>query len=54
MQKKKNVEYKITPQGSLGLLALGDVGVKLWRDSISKNLKKKKDKTTTQNDEKEK
>lgn len=30
-------EYKITPQGSLGLLALGHVGLRLWRKEIEKN-----------------
>lgn len=31
-----NKEYKITPQGSLGLLALGHVGLRLWRQEIEK------------------
>jgi hypothetical protein len=30
-------EYNITPQGSLGLLALGHVGLRLWRKEIEKN-----------------
>ena len=30
-------EYKITSQGSLGLLALGHVGLRLWRLEIEKN-----------------
>lgn len=25
-------EYKIPAEGSLGLLALGDIGLKLWRE----------------------
>jgi hypothetical protein len=27
----KNITYKITPAGSLGLLALGDIGLRAWR-----------------------
>jgi hypothetical protein len=30
-------EYKITPQGSLGILALGHVGLRLWRHEIEKS-----------------
>jgi hypothetical protein len=29
-------EYKITPQGSLGLLALGHVGIRKWREVVEK------------------
>ena len=58
MDKKK--EYKIPPQGSLGLLALGDIGIKLWRekrkeagkDPVKKKLKKKEDNTESDGDEK--
>ena len=34
MEKKQQLQplpYKITPEGSLGVLALGDVGVSEWR-----------------------
>lgn len=34
---RMNKEYKITPQGSLGLLALGHIGLRLWRQEIEKN-----------------
>ena len=27
-------EYKITSQGSLGLLALGHIGIRKWREAI--------------------
>jgi hypothetical protein len=30
----KNKEYNITPQGSLGLLALGHIGIQKWREAI--------------------
>jgi hypothetical protein len=33
---KKKQSYTVTPQGSLGLLALGDVGVRLWREAREK------------------
>jgi hypothetical protein len=42
MGKEKKLDYTVTPQGSLGLLALGDVGIKLWREAIEKGAKKKK------------
>lgn len=31
---ENNKEYKITPQGSLGILALGSVGIKKWREVV--------------------
>lgn len=37
-------EYKITSQGSLGLLALGHIGLRLWRQEVEKS---KKEKNTT-------
>lgn len=37
-------EYKITAEGSLGVLALGDVGLKLWREQRSKEGKNPYDK----------
>jgi hypothetical protein len=33
---KKKQSYTVTPQGSLGLLALGDVGIRLWREAREK------------------
>ena len=41
--KTKAISYKITPQGSLGVLALGDVGVTAWRKSKQQNEEKPKD-----------
>lgn len=29
-------KYEVTPLGSLGLLALGDVGITLWREARRK------------------
>lgn len=29
---KNKVPYKITEKGSLGLLALGDIGLRTWRE----------------------
>jgi hypothetical protein len=29
--KTKQTEYQITPQGSLGILASGDIGLRAWR-----------------------
>jgi hypothetical protein len=34
-------EYKVTPQGSLGLLALGHLGVKAWRNAIQEAKKER-------------
>jgi len=34
-------EYKVTPQGSLGLLALGHIGVKAWRNAIQEAKKER-------------
>ncbi|WMI69202.1 hypothetical protein [Mangrovimonas sp. YM274] len=31
MEKKETIPVKITKGGSLGLLALGDVGLRAWR-----------------------
>jgi len=41
--KTKPIPFKITPQGSLGVLALGDVGVSAWRKSKQQNEEKPKD-----------
>ena len=30
-KKSKQTDYKITPQGSLGILASGDIGLRAWR-----------------------
>lgn len=50
-KEQKRVEVKITPQGSLGLLALGHVGLRKWREvrdthraKMKKNQSKKEDK----------
>lgn len=32
------------PEGSLGVLALGDIGIKLWRETREKAEKEKKNK----------
>ncbi len=44
--KSKSTEYKIPEGGSLGLLALGDVGLVKWREKRVQveRLKKKKNK----------
>lgn len=47
MAEKKVVKYEITPEGSLGLLALGAVGLRAWRKVKSnqkENQEKNKDK----------
>lgn len=33
--ENKETPYKITPQGSLGLLALGAVGVRKWKEVVA-------------------
>ena len=42
MSDKKN--FKITAEGSLGLLALGDIGLNLWREQRKKEGKDPYDK----------
>ncbi len=52
MGKEKKLNYTVTPQGSLGLLALGDVGIKLWREAVVKSPKKNKDNPKEQHEQK--
>jgi hypothetical protein len=37
--KSDNLPYKIDVKGSLGLLALGDIGIRAWRDVKQKSKK---------------
>ena len=32
-------EFKVTPAGSLGILALGSVGLRIWRKSVEEHKK---------------
>lgn len=50
-QNKDLLKYKITPAGSLGLLALGHVGLMAWRDVKSCNSKSKKESSSIKNKE---
>ena len=47
-------EYKITPQGSLGMLALGHIGLRLWRQEIEKAKENQIKKTESKYDQKQK
>jgi len=41
MEKNNDeINYEITPQGSLGLLAYGDIGLREWRKVKSNNFNK--------------
>lgn len=53
MKKEKQIkEYEIPVAGSLGLLALGDVGLKMWREKRdSEKVKEKNDNTNSKGDE---
>ncbi len=51
MSKDKKLNYTVTSQGSLGLLALGDIGIKLWRDAVKDNPKNKRVKPKNQNEQ---
>lgn len=53
--KKKNQpqEFKITPQGSLGVLALGAVGLRKWREVRDAYRAKKKEENKKKEDGKE-
>lgn len=42
MKDKKVIE--MPPEGSLGVLALGDIGIKLWREAREKARKERKNK----------
>ena len=41
---KEQKIIKMPPEGSLGVLALGDIGIKLWREAREKADKEKKNK----------
>jgi hypothetical protein len=45
----ENKEYNVTPQGSLGILALGHIGLRKWREVVKKE-KAKKDLSKNVND----
>jgi hypothetical protein len=47
-------EYKITPQGSLGILALGHIGLRLWRQEIEKSKQEQMKQSNLKNDQKQK
>lgn len=46
-------EYKVTAQGSLGLLALGAAGIKLWRDAVELEKQKKDTESKESSEEKQ-
>jgi len=52
-EKDNNVKiYEVPALGSLGLLALGDIGLKLWREKRdSEEAKEKKDTENSKEDE---
>ena len=48
MKTKKTEEYTLTAQGSIGILALGSIGIRKWREvaketKVAKKSKAKKD-----------
>ena len=47
-------EYKLTSQGSLGLLALGHVGLRLWRQEIEKAKEDQTKQTESKDDQQQK
>jgi hypothetical protein len=47
-------EYKITPQGSLGILALGHVGLRLWRKEVEKTKQESVQQSTIKDDKNQK
>ena len=55
MKKEKDTkvkEYEVPALGSLGLLALGDIGLKLWREKRnSEEEKEKKENTNSKENE---
>ena len=49
MSDEKKV-YNLTPEGSLGILALGDVGIEKWREVIAQKEKEEDSNNTTATD----
>jgi hypothetical protein len=47
-------EYKLTSQGSLGLLALGHIGLRLWRQEIEKTKERQVKQTESKDDQQQK
>ena len=47
-------DYKITSQGSLGILALGHVGLRLWRQEIEKTKEKQIKQIESKDDQQQK
>lgn len=39
---QQNIKFEITPEGSLGLLALGAVGLRKWREVRDAHIEKTK------------
>ena len=52
MSKNKKPTYTVTSQGSLGLLALGDIGIQLWREAVKENREVKKGNLKNKNEQK--
>ncbi len=52
MSKNKKPNYTVTAQGSLGLLALGDIGIQLWREAVKENRETKKVNSKDKNEHK--
>jgi len=46
----EEVEYEVPVKGSLGLLAIGSVGLKAWRETRKRNLKKKRNNSELKNE----
>jgi len=44
VKKEKSKVIEVNPQGSLGILALGHVCLKIWREAIEKDQKESKEK----------
>lgn len=41
--EKKIKDFELRPEGSLGILALGDIGIQKWREVRDADKSKKKD-----------
>lgn len=53
-KEKDPKEYTVTAQGSLGLLALGHVGVRAWREAMTKEKQTEKEKKKSKGSQKKK
>lgn len=53
MEKHEKRQVEVPPAGSLGILALGHLGLDLWREARAKSKEQKNEQEETNNDKDE-